>query len=52
LHIGTLSSVLSVGRLGADAVCRLFKVLAKSDGRPAIEVDNGGKKQLFVSDIL
>jgi molecular chaperone DnaK len=26
-----------------------FKVLAKPDGRPAVEVDNGDKKQQFVS---
>ncbi|KAH9926100.1 heat shock protein [Fomitopsis serialis] len=29
-----------------------FKVVAKSDGRPAVEVDNGGKKQTFSSEEL
>ena len=26
-----------------------FKIVPKSDGRPAVEVDNGGKRQSFVS---
>ncbi|KZO93887.1 heat shock protein [Calocera viscosa TUFC12733] len=29
-----------------------FKVLAKSDGRPAVEVDNGGKNQQFSAEEL
>ncbi|KAF9809094.1 hypothetical protein IEO21_07563 [Rhodonia placenta] len=29
-----------------------FKVVAKSDNRPAVEVDNGGKRQLFSSEEL
>ncbi|EMD33148.1 hypothetical protein CERSUDRAFT_118210 [Gelatoporia subvermispora B] len=29
-----------------------FKVVAKPDGRPAVEVDNGGKKQRFSSEEL
>jgi molecular chaperone DnaK len=38
-----------------DLICpqfaRPFKVVAKSDGRPAVEVDNGGKRQQFVSHL-
>ena len=26
-----------------------FKIVSTSDGRPAVEVDNGGKRQTFVS---
>ncbi|KZT11623.1 heat shock protein [Laetiporus sulphureus 93-53] len=29
-----------------------FKVVAKSDGRPAVEVDTGGKRQLFSAEEL
>jgi len=36
----------------ADAEHWPFKVVPKSDGRPAIEVDNGGKKQLFSAEEL
>jgi molecular chaperone DnaK len=28
-----------------------FKIVPTSDGRPAVEVDNGGKRQSFVSDL-
>ena len=28
-----------------------FKVVPISDGRPAVEVDNGGKRQTFVSTV-
>jgi hypothetical protein len=31
---------------------RPFKVVPKSDGRPAVEVDNAGKRQQFVSSSL
>ncbi len=31
------------------ALYRPFKIVPKSDGRPAVEVENGGKKQSFVS---
>ena len=30
-------------------VCRPFKVVPKPDGRPAVEVENAGKAQQFVS---
>lgn len=29
-------------------VCRPFKIVAKPDGRPAVEVENAGKRQQFV----
>ncbi|KAF9486038.1 heat shock protein 70 [Pholiota conissans] len=35
-----------------DMVHWPFKVVSKSDGRPAVEVDNGGKKQQFSAEEL
>lgn len=29
-----------------------FKITPTSDGRPAVEVDNGGKRQTFVSEVI
>ena len=33
-------------------VCRPFKIVPKPDGRPAVEVTNGDKKQQFSSEEL
>jgi Hsp70 protein len=33
----------------SDSICRPFQIVKKSDGRPAVEIDNEGKKQQFVS---
>ncbi len=33
-------------------LCRPFKLVPKPDGRPAVEVTNGDKKQQFVSAIF
>ena len=35
----------------ANCSCRPFKIVPKSDGRPAVEVENGGKRQQFVSSV-
>ena len=37
------------GHTITNGVCRPFAIVKKSDGRPAVEVDNDGKRQQFAS---